>query len=288
MAEVQKRFGVIGYPIKHSMSAFMHNAVFKELGLPYSYKKFEVAPEKLGEFVNGEGAKLDGFNATIPHKVALLKYMDEIDDLARLIGAVNTVKIWHEKMEDGNERIRKKGFNTDAIACIRVLKENGIDAKGLRVLLLGAGGAARGIAFQLALSGADLSIYNRTKERAEELIKEIKSKTGKEIKLIDDEKLKEEIGNSDLLINCTSVGMHPKVDEMPIPADYLHEKLVVMDIVYNPVKTKLLKTAEEKGCKTIDGVGMLVHQGAEALRIWLGIEPPIETMRKAVIENLRG
>jgi len=286
MAEVTKRFGVIGYPIKHSMSAFMHNAVFREFGLPYSYEKFEVAPEKLGEFVNGEGAKLEGFNATIPHKVALLAYMNEIDDLARLIGAVNTVKV----LKGAEGKIRKKGFNTDAIGCINALGEKGVNVAGKKILLLGAGGAARGIAFQLALSGADLRIYNRTQEHAIALIDDVKKKLNYDIKLVgvDDNSLREAVEDSDILINSTSVGMSPKVDEMPIPADYLHSRLTVMDIVYNPVKTKLLSTAEEKGCRTIDGVGMLVHQGAEALRIWLGIEPPIETMRKAVIENLKG
>jgi len=272
-----KKFGVIGNPIEHSMSAVMHNAAFKQLELPHTYELFNVLPENLGSFIKNN-KELSGINVTIPHKVEVIKHLDSLDKTAGLVGAVNTVKFNKEN----------KGYTTDGIGCVKALQEQGVELKNKKILILGAGGAARSIIFPLIQQGAKISITNRTKEKAESLAEYVKKKIGIKVNLIEFEqdKLKNTLADTDILINATSVGMYPKTDDIPIPAEILNSKLTVMDLVYNPVKTRLLKSAEEIGCKIVPGVGMLVHQGAESFKIWLAIEPPVEVMRKAILEKL--
>lgn len=280
--DVDGLFGVIGHPIKHSLSPVMHNAVFKKLGLEYTYKAFDVPENQLKKKLDelkSQGTL--GLNITIPHKINVIKHLDELSREARLIGAVNTIK-FGEKMG---------GYNTDGLGCVCALTEAGIKLKDARVLILGAGGAARAVGFQCTLSGALLSLSNRESERymAEELSADIKRKLGADVEVVtmNDESLSKALGEADVLIHATSVGMHPNVDASILDAKIIPEHVAVMDIVYNPIKTKLLKEAEKAGCKTIDGVGMLVHQGAESLKIWLGIDAPVDIMRKAVLEKLR-
>ena len=268
---MNRRFGLLGHPVEHSMSAVMHNAVFKKLNLPYSYELFDVLEEDLGSFM-AKTSDFYGMNVTIPYKVKVISFLDGLSKEAKLISAVNTIKI------DG----RKIGYNTDGIGCVRALEENNVKVKGSRVLVLGAGGASRAIVFRLALEGAKVSIFNRTRSKALELAGEVKRKTKNGVDVASDL----DLTNVDVLINATSVGMHPKVDETPVEKSLLCPNLVVMDLVYNPVKTRLLSESEKAGCKTIDGVGMLVNQGAESLRVWLDIKPPIDVMRDAVVKEL--
>ncbi len=271
---------LIGDPVEHSLSPVMHSAIFEKLDLDCFYLVLRVEREWLEASVKGLKA-LDclGFNVTIPHKVAIVEHLDEVSEEASTIGAVNTVK---------NEDGILKGFNTDGTGAIKALEEK-TKIKGKRAILVGAGGAARAIAFHLALEGAGkLVIANRTVEKAQALASEVKDMTGIETDAcaLKEDELKKIISESEILVNATSVGMHPDVDKTPIPKTLLHPGLVVMDIVYNPLETPLLREAKNVGAKTVDGAAMLVHQGAESLKIWLSIEPPLEVMRKAVLEVL--
>ncbi|MBM3309412.1 MAG: shikimate dehydrogenase, partial [Candidatus Altiarchaeales archaeon] len=180
------------------------------------------------------------------------------------------------------------GYNTDGIGCVRAFEEAGVDVKGKRILIIGAGGAARAIGFQLAKEKCELWISDKIMEKASDLVWDIKEKLNARVHAttMGEETLAGLIEKVDVLINATPVGMTPKVDETPIDTRLLKKGLVVMDIVYNPVETKLLKEARKRGCKTISGVGMLVNQGAESLKIWLGIKPPVDVMRDAVVKAL--
>ncbi|ODS35020.1 MAG: shikimate dehydrogenase [Candidatus Altiarchaeales archaeon WOR_SM1_86-2] len=270
--------GVIGHPIRHSLSPAMHNAVFKETGLNYVYLAFDVAPENLSSVIECSRALgIAGLNVTIPHKVSVIPLLDRLSREARLIGAVNTVHF----TEEGSV-----GYNTDGVGCVRALRESGIDVKGKSIFIVGAGGASRAISFQCALEGAELSITNRAEEMymAADLSGDIKDMLGKDVEVVDFSigNIKEKLDDADILIHTTPVGMYPDVDASIVPAEIIPSDIAVMDIVYNPVETKLLRDAKKRGCKVVDGVGMLTHQGAESLRIWLDIEPPIDIMGDAV------
>ena len=280
MMKENKLFGVVGHPIRHSLSPVMHNAVFKKLGLNYSYSAFDIEKNDLDIFLNRcrEGNFL-GLNVTVPHKVDIIRYLDDLDENARLINAVNTIKF---------EDSALLGYNTDGLGCVRALEERGERVGGKRILILGAGGAARAIVFQCALEGAEIAISNRTMDRAMRLAREIREKLNKRVLVVNfsESSIRDIIPTTDILINATSVGMYPKVHRSPVSSDVLDPKLAVMDIVYNPIETQFLRNAKRIGCKTIDGVGMFVHQGAESLRIWLDIKPPIDLMREVVLEKL--
>ena len=272
-----KILGVIGHPIEHSLSPAMHRAALKELGLDYHYDKFEVKPEELENFVSDARENFLGFNVTVPHKVGIIKFLDNLSKEAELIGAVNTVKV---------ENSSAKGYNTDGLGALRALQEAGQQANGKKVLILGAGGASRAISFQLAMEGAEISICDKAGDKAEELAAEIMKKLNKDVRILDFP-IKEKLDEFDILINATPVGMSPNINNSPLPREFLNPSLTVMDIVYNPLETKLLKEARETGCKTVNGTGMLVNQGAESLRIWLGVEAPVETMRNALLNELK-
>lgn len=270
--------GIIGHPIKHSLSPIMHNAVFEKLDLNCVYLALDVEKEKLGTTIDAcKALNFIGLNVTIPHKISVIKFLNKVGREAELIGAVNTVKF---------EKERAFGFNTDGIGCVKALKEEGVRIKNKYVLILGAGGAARAIAFQCILEGADVSISNRTRKNAIELKQDIKGKLEKEVNILNFNLKKHDLEGIDVIINATSIGMRPKTNSTPLDAGLLNQDIAVMDIVYNPIETKLLKDAKRAGCKTVNGVGMLVHQGAESLRIWLGIKAPIEIMKKAVIGKI--
>jgi len=277
---MRKKLGVIGHPIRHSLSPAMHNAVFKHLKLDCEYTAYDVPEEMLASKMRAfEEQRFVGVNVTIPHKTAVIAYIGRLSEEARLIGAVNTVKF-------GKETV---GYNTDGIGCVRALEEAGVTLKGKRVLVLGAGGAARAIAFQLAKEKASIVITDQIMEKAVALAKDVEKKAGGNITTtkLDKESIKKVITEANLVINATPSGMFPNVDDTPISPRLLHKDLTVMDIVYNPLKTKLLKEAGRIGCRTVDGVGMFVNQGAEALKIWLDIEPPLKLMRDVVVKELK-
>jgi len=263
-----KRYAVIGNPIKHSLSPAMHNAAFRELGADASYEALEI--ESVEKAYGHLKENYAGINVTIPHKLAIMELLDEREMAADLIGAVNCVKFDKRAM----------GFNTDLHGAMAALKDVVPHLKEKRILILGAGGAARAIIYGCLMEGADVSVYNRTVERAEALAKEV----GEKMKGIDIQKRLDAVG-FDILINATSVGMYPRVDETPLTSG-IPSNQVVMDIVYNPLETRLLRAAREAGARTIDGLEMFVRQGAESLRIW-GYEPPMSVMREAVINGLR-
>ena len=274
--------GLIGDPVEHSMSPVMHNAAFREMGLDYLYVPFRVKPEALGEAIEGMRAlNIKGLNVTIPHKVAVLQLLDELDPLAEKIGAVNTIV---------NDDGLLKGYNTDASGCLQALLEKGVEPEGKNVVLLGAGGAARAVSFILADRGAHLVILNRPEELdwAQELAGRISQIFGKEVvaQELNSGNLAKHLGNADILVNATSVGMSPNIDETPVTADLLKPGLIVYDIIYNPIKTRLLREAEIAGAKTIGGLDMLVWQGALAFEKWTGQKAPVELMKQEAIKLL--
>ena len=273
-AMVKKVYGIIGDPVAHSLSPVMHNAAFEKLGIDAVYLAFRVPKEQLEDALKGANSLgIAGLNVTIPLKEQALTFV-KADDVAKRIGAINTV--------DFSSGV-PVGYNTDGIGSIQVLKETVGDLTGKTVLIIGAGGAARAIAFYLDAEGATVTLANRTKERAALLAAQLKHATAIGL----DAELKKHIQASDVVINATSVGMHPYEDATVVTADMLHPELVVFDIVYNPLKTRLLEEAKRAGVKgIINGVKMLVYQGAASFKLWTKIEPPIDLMEKAVMEAL--
>jgi shikimate dehydrogenase len=260
----------------------MHNAAFSALGLDCVYHAFRVKPEKLEKAILGaEAMGFGGLNLTVPLKEAALK-LDCIkpDPLAERIGAINTVVF--EKTGEIT------GYNTDGLGAKKALLEAAVEIKGSKIVVAGAGGAARAITFQLAADGAEITIVNRTEERAIELARDVSAAIlpGK-LKGAGLSGLKDLLREADVLINTTTLGMHPNIDTAIATAKELHSDLTVFDIVYNPLETRLLREAKAAGAKTVSGVIMLVYQGAEAFELWTGIEPPLELMKKTVLEALQ-
>lgn len=277
-----KLFALIGDPVGQSLSPAMHNAAFRALGLNCAYITLRVPKPTLANAIAGVRALgIAGLNVTIPHKISIISLLDELDESANLVGAVNTVK---------NNRGKLIGFNTDGEGALRALEEKIGSVKGEEVVLLGAGGAARAIAFSLARAGARLTIANRTVPRAQALASAVEQKLSTNVKVasLNRAELTKALKNVDVLINATSVGMHPKIDKTLVRANMMRRGLVVYDIVYKPLRTKLLREARRAGGKTIDGLGMLVHQGALAFEIWTGKRAPIKIMKAAAKRELRG
>ncbi|MBP1930481.1 shikimate dehydrogenase [Ammoniphilus resinae] len=272
--------GVFGYPIEQSLSPIMHNQAFRALGINFSYAAFAVAPDQLEQAVNGIRALgFAGVNVTIPHKVAIIPFLDEIDQEAEEIGAVNTI------VNDGGKLI---GFNTDGAGYVQsLLEEWKVPLTGKRVIILGAGGAAKGVAVSLAKRGvASICVVNRSVEKAEALAKQISHFTHS-VSLSSDHLKAKDVEQVDLIINTTSVGMYPYEDNIPIDPSFLHPKLVVSDLIYNPLETKLLQEAKKIGARTHGGVGMFIHQGALAQQKWTGKQPPISLMKQTVLDQLQ-
>ena len=268
--------GLIGHPVEHSFSPPMHNAAFNKLNMDYVYTAFDVNPNDLKTAIVGADAlNIKGFNVTIPHKIEVMKYLNEIDEVAKLIGAVNTIDFKN-----------LKGYNTDGIGAIKAIGEV-TNVKNKNVVIAGAGGASRAISFYLAKYGVDqLTILNRNVEKAQKLANDVLNS-----ELIDnvesDSINNMNLSDADILINTTPVGMHPNVDDVPITlAGDMHDNLVVFDAVYNPNETGLLKQAIEAGAKPVYGIKMLLYQGAESFEIWTGKKAPIDVMQEALIKYL--
>jgi shikimate dehydrogenase len=273
---------LIGDPVAHSLSPAMQNAAFAHLGLDYVYLPFRVKKEDLPEAVNGIRAlNMRGANVTIPHKTAVIPLLDGLEPLAQKIGAVNTIV---------NDSGKLTGYNTDAAGFLRSLMENGVQPQGKKVAIVGAGGAARAVAFTLAESNAELIILNRQQDfnLAVGLAAGLScfSTAGVKALELNDKNLKASINEAEILINATSVGMSPDADRTPVPAKFLKPGLVVFDAVYNPSRTRLLKEAGAAGAKIISGIDMLVWQGALAFELWTGAVAPVKIMKAKAAEGL--
>jgi len=272
--------GIIGDPVEHSLSPVMHNAAFEELNLDFSYVAFRVRREKLGEAIIGaRSLDLHGLNVTMPHKNAATEYLDEIDLTARSIGAVNTIL---------NKEGRLIGYNTDGIGALKALKESGITPKGKKLLLLGAGGAGKAIAFHAAQEAEELVILNRTPQKAKKLAEALRKESNKKItgNAFSTEIMKKELRNAEILINATSVGMHPDVNQSLVSPSLLKPDLCVMDIIYNPLETKLARDAKAVGAKVVPGIEMLAYQGAASFEIWTNHPAPVKVMKQAALNKL--
>lgn len=273
-----KLFILLGHPLGHSFSPPMHNRLFEKLGMDAVYFPVDVAAGDLETVFRGLARmNVGGFNVTVPHKIRIIGLLDGLDPLAEVIGAVNTICL-----ENG----RTRGYNTDGEGFIISLETQlGTTVGGKRIFILGSGGAARGIAMTLAVRGAaKVFLCNRTIDRAEALAGEINARINPCAEAIDPSpaKMASALSHSDILVNATSVGMHPAEDDMPIDPSLLSGALAVADLVYNPLETRLLHAARELGCPVADGLGMLVYQGALAFKLWTGIDPPVDEMFDAV------
>src|SRR3989344_8894265 len=261
---------VIGDPVAHSLSPAMHNAGYEAVGIDdqFVFLGARVKVQDVGLAVQTmRKMGIHGLSCTIPHKVVVMKFLDEVDETVRKIGAVNTVL---------NQNGKLVGFNTDWVGVVIPL-EKITTLFGKKALVLGAGGAARAVVFGLLKRGTKVKIFNRTNETAIKLAKEFGCE-------VTDLKIKSEIKDFDIIINTTSVGMKPLENNMPIPAEFITNKQIVFDIVYVPFETKLLKEAKKRGAKIIHGIEMLLHQGTAQFEIYTGHKAPEKAMRKALLQ----
>ena len=276
--------GIIGYPIGHSMSPVFQQAALDDCGVDARYVAYQVPPDEVGEFVNGlRQPGIMGINVTVPHKEAVVPFLDEIDDWATEAGAVNTIV---------NREGRLTGHNTDGYGFLRALREGaGVEPRGRRTLILGAGGAARGVVLALARDGVgELTIANRTVERAESLASLARGRniTAGAVPLSGG-MLKEAASTAELIVNCTSIGMThgPGENETPLAGQDIPPTALVYDLVYNPLETRLLLEAAEAGAKTLGGIEMLVYQGAASFEMWLSRPAPVPVMLEAATRAMQ-
>jgi len=259
--------GLFGFPVEHSLSPAMHNAAFEYLSLDFCYVTFLVHPTLLADAVKSiQALDLGGVNVTVPHKERVIPFLDAVDDEASFIGAVNTIKSAGGKLT---------GYNTDGRGFMESLTEAGIEVQGKTVLIVGAGGASRAISYYLSERASHLWIYDIDANRAGRLVADlgtIRANVGRQHTV-------ENLKDVDVLINATPLGLKDG-DQTPVSTSVLKQGMVVCDLIYK--KTPLLEAASKKGCKTLDGLGMLLHQGVLAFEIWTGIKPPIDIMRNAI------
>lgn len=274
--------GLLAYPIRHSGSPAMHNEAFAYLGLDYAYLAFEVDNDTLEDAIKGIRAlKMAGANVSMPNKILTCKYMDQLSIAAELCGAVNTIV---------NKDGVLTGHITDGTGFMMALQDNGIDVIGKKMTIVGCGGAASAVLVQAALDGvAEISVFNiRDKfwDNAKAMVQKINDKTNCKLTLYDLadlDKLKAEIADSYLFTNATGVGMKPMEGQTYIPdTSFFRPDLIVTDVIYSPAETKMLKMAKEAGCKTMNGMGMLLFQGAAAFKLWTGKEMPVAHMKEVL------
>ncbi|WP_096390847.1 shikimate dehydrogenase family protein [Halopenitus persicus] len=284
-------YGLIGNPVEHSLSPPLHEAAYEELGIDARYVTFEPAPDAVGKAIDGAAALgVSGLNVTIPFKRDVVEHV-RTDDLAERIGAVNTID-FDPGTNGGNDatsddarsrsddtRPRPRGYNTDAAGVQRAFAHHDVALADTDALVVGAGGAGRAAAFALADAGARVHIANRTAERARSLAEAVPDATGGGLDTLPDR-----VPAADVLVNATSVGMES--DETPVGADLLHADLAVLDAVYSPIETRLLREAAAAGATTIDGAWMLLFQGVEAFEIWTGRDAPVDAMNEALRAEL--
>jgi len=265
---------LIGNPVSHSLSPAMFSAAFSKIKIDYAYLAFRVESQDLPAALRGlQALEFVGCNVTMPHKLEVVKYMNRLEGAARLIGSVNVV---------ANVNGELIGHNTDGSGVLAALNFGEVEIKKRRVLLMGYGGAARAVAFEMASRGkpAELIIAGRDQTKADSLAKELKQMVkARGIRLDDKVLLSQSV---DVIINATPVGMGPRIHECPVPESLLEPEVAVLDLVYDPVETRLLNLAKERRCREINGLEVLVQQGALTFNIWTGLNAPIEEMRKAV------
>jgi shikimate dehydrogenase len=271
---MKKIYGILGDPVAHSLSPVMHNAAFEILGMDAVYLAFSVSKPDLEAAIKGaKSLGIAGLNVTIPLKEKALVFVDA-DEVTKRIGAINTIDF-----SSGTP----VGYNTDGLGSMQILQETVGELTAKNVLILGAGGAARAIAFHLDAKGAKVTLANRTEARAAQVAALLRSADAIGL----DAELKKHVQAADILINATSIGMHPHEEATLVTADMMHPDLVVFDIVYNPLETRLLKEAKYAGVrKIVNGVKMLVYQGAASFKLWTNAKPPIDVMEKAVTDAL--
>ncbi len=276
-----KIFGIFGHPVEHTFSPGMHNSAFVALKMDACYVPFAVHPDQLREAVNAViPLKLSGLNITVPHKEKIIPFLDELSQEARLIGAVNTIEIRGEKLI---------GHNTDGRGFLRSLKEQaGFSPRGKKIFLIGSGGAARAVAFSLALSGASkIWLRDVDAKKAEVLAADINKKTNIAVVSLPEHALSSAASEADCLINATPIGLK-KGDPLPVPSRIIEARHLVVDLVYNPPETPLLKAARMKKAKSLSGLGMLLYQGVIAFEIWTRKKAPVSVMQKALSLQIRG
>lgn len=271
---------LIGNPVEHSMSPKMHNAAFKKLELDYVYVALRVEKDRVKNAIEGIRAfNMKGANITVPHKINSMQYLDGLDPVAENIGAINTIL-----NKDGH----LYGTNTDGIGAVRSLNEEGVNFKNKKIVMIGAGGVARPISYNFAPDAKEFVLFDIVESTVQNLTQELNKKIGGTIRgyQSDPEKIAKEVQDTDIFINASPVGMHPNVDVSILPKDLLRNDLVVFDVVYNPLETKLLREAKAVGAKAISGVMMLVYQGVAAFELWTGKKAPVPLMKKMVLEGL--
>ena len=276
---IPKVYGIIGYPVKHSLSPAMHNAAFHQLHINAKYKLFERKPEELIHFLQSlTRENICGFNVTIPHKETMVGYMDKLTEEASLVGAVNTVKVDNQTLI---------GHNTDGLGFIKHLMDTHKTSIYAKIVsLLGAGGAARAVAQYLAAEGVGkIIVYDIKKEKSESLARKIMDNFESVEVEVSDSADALLLANPDLFINATHVGMNES-DPLLINPGRLNHSTFVYDLIYSPEETKLLRAAKSKGCACANGLGMLLYQGVLSFEFWTGQKPPIEIMRKALVEAI--
>ncbi len=269
--------GIIGKPLAHTLSPTMHNAAFEKLGLNYVYLAFEMDKSEIAFSLNAmKELGFRGLNVTHPYKINVMEYLDNIDEVAKEIGAVNTIV---------NNDGKLTGYNTDAFGAVEALRNHVLDFESSRkkILVLGAGGAARAVAVPLAKMGNEITIANRTHNRSEELVKMLEKFGKAEAVKID--RIDEVITDVEILINCTPVGMSDSLVQSPISGQMIRSDMIVFDVIYNR-DTPLLIEAKKKGAKVIYGYEMFVHQGVKAFELWTGEKAPMDVMREVVIQKL--
>ena len=274
--------GLIATPIRHSKSPVMHNAACRALGLDYAYLAFDIQPDQLEDAVTGfKALNVRGWNVSMPYKTTIGQYLDHITPIAKMCGAINTVINDHGVLT---------GTITDGTGYMTALKDQGIDIIGKKMTIVGAGGAATAIVMQAALDGVkEISIFNikdASWDRALENVEKINSQTQCKAQLFDlndHETLRKEINESVIFTNATNVGMGKLEGQMVLPdTSYLRKDLIVSDVIYMPEKTKLLEEAEKIGCKTINGLGMMLYQGAASFKLWTDQDMPIDVVKEAL------
>jgi len=274
--------GLIGDPVEHSLSPCFQNAAFQNRGLDFVYVVFKVEKGRLEAAIAGmRSLGIFGLNVTMPHKIDVIQYLDELDETAKSIGSVNTIL---------NKKGKLVGSTTDGKGALEALKYNSVDPSEKKVVVLGAGGASRSVSFALAKEVKELVILNRTLGKAEELVKELRTTQAVNASVKAEElthrNAQQELRDADILINATSIGMRPQDRLTPVDSSLLRSDLTVFDLVYEPLETRLLAEAKKKGATTIDGLTMLVFQGAVSFETWTGVEAPVEVMMEAAAEEI--